>query len=311
MTKAEYYIAKIIFKNKILQYKGQAFEDFLIQIMEKYNSNFKPIKAYGNIGDKKNDGFDPTTGTYYQIFAPEDILKDRTINEAVKKLKEDFESLYEKWDNLCSIKKYYFAVNDRYNGVPAPVVEMAIQLGREAKYKGIEINIFMAKDLEKIFSQLGELDIQDIIGYIPDEALPMIEFEALSETVSYLLSVDIPINGADNLVVPDFDEKISFNGLTDYVNHLLTTGSYQEGILVKYFNENPGVKEVLQKKFNSLYGQSKAAVNDSQDNYPDLRFFYILEKACVKGTLPIRTSVLVLMAYYFSSCDIFEEPEYK
>ena len=155
------------------------------------------------------------------------------------------------------------------------------------------------------------MDIQDIIGYIPDEALPMIEFEALSETVSYLLSVDIPINGADNLVVPDFDEKISFNGLTDYVNHLLTTGSYQEGILVKYFNENPGVKEVLQKKFNSLYGQSKAAVNDSQDNYPDLRFFYILEKACVKGTLPIRTSVLVLMAYYFSSCDIFEEPEYK
>ena len=91
------------------------------------------------------------------------------------------------------------------------------------------------------------------------------------ETVSYLLSVDIPINGADNLVVPDFDEKISFNGLTDYVNHLLTAGSYQEGILVKYFNENP----------------------------------------CVKGTLPIRTSVLVLMAYYFSSCDIFEEPEYK
>ena len=155
MTKAEYYIAKIIFKNKILQYKGQAFEDFLIQIMEKYNSNFKPIKAYGNIGDKKNDGFDPTTGTYYQIFAPEDILKDRTINEAVKKLKEDFEGLYEKWDNLCSIKKYYFAVNDRYNGVPAPVVEMAIQLGREAKYKGIEINIFMAKDLEKIFSQLA------------------------------------------------------------------------------------------------------------------------------------------------------------
>ena len=40
----------------------------------------------------------------------------------------------------------------------------------------------------------------------------------------------------------------------------------------------------------------------------DCRFYYILEKFCVKNTLPIQTSVLVLMSYYFSSCDIFEEP---
>ena len=65
---AEHYIAKIIFSNHILQYTGQQYEDFFVSVMTKANPNFQPVKAYGNIGDMKNDGFDRTTGTYYQIF---------------------------------------------------------------------------------------------------------------------------------------------------------------------------------------------------------------------------------------------------
>ena len=33
------------------------------------------------------------------------------------------------------------------------------------------------------------------------------------------------------------------------------------------------------------------------------------EKASSKNTVPIQISVQILMAYYFSSCDIFEEPQ--
>lgn len=87
---AEHYIAKIIFSNHILQYTGQQYEDFFVSVMTKANPNFQPVKAYGKIGDMKNDGFDRTTGTYYQIFSPEDITKDTTIREAVKKLKQIF-----------------------------------------------------------------------------------------------------------------------------------------------------------------------------------------------------------------------------
>lgn len=104
---AEHYIAKIIFSNHILQYTGQQYEDFFVSVMTKANPNFQPVKAYGNIGDMKNDGFDHTTGTYYQIFSPEDITKDTTIREAVKKLKTDFSGLYNHWNSLCPIKKFF------------------------------------------------------------------------------------------------------------------------------------------------------------------------------------------------------------
>ena len=306
---AEHYIAKIIFSNHILQYTGQQYEDFFVSVMTKANPNFQPVKAYGNIGDMKNDGFDHTTGTYYQIFSPEDITKDTTIREAVKKLKTDFSGLYNHWNSLCPIKKFFFVVNDKYKGLPAPIIQMALELNNAPEYAQSDIGTFTAKDLEKVFMSLDDLDKQDIIGYIPDEIIPVVEYEALHETVTYLINAELPMNSMDNLTVPDFDEKIAFNGLSEVVKSRLIVGSYQEGTLMLYFNDNPGVKEILQKKFNALYEQSKENIPDTQENCSDCRFYYILEKASSKNTSPIQTSVLVLMAYYFSSCDIFEEPQ--
>lgn len=309
MNKAEQYIAKIIFRNRIFQYKGQQFEDFFVSLMTKANPHFHPVKAYGNIGDRKNDGFDPTTGTYYQVFAPEELAKDSTIYTATKKLETDFQTLYSKWDHLCPINQFYFVTNDKYDGVPAPIIEMSLSLNKKPIYSTVKIDVFTAKDLEKVFDSLDEFAKQDILGLIPDEIMPVVEYEALHETVTYLLNTELPEDFSDNLVVPDFDNKILFNGLSSIVNHQLITGSYQEAHLLHYFNENPGVKEILQKKFRALYEQSKTQITDLEENCSDCRFYYILEQACPKRTLSIQTSVLVLMAYYFSSCDIFEEPQ--
>ena len=307
ISKAEQYIAKIIFKNRILQFKGQQFEDFFVSVMSKANINFQAVKAHGNIGDRKNDGFDRTTGTYYQVFAPEDLTKDKTISDGAKKLEEDFKGLYDNWNDICPIKRFFFVTNDKYNGVAAPIHEMAIILNNNADYSDIDINIFSAKDLETTFDSLDDCAKQDILGFIPDEIMPVVEYEALNETVMFLLKIELPEDYSDNLIIPDFDEKIIFNNLGSTVNSQLVTGSYQEGLLLPYFNENPGIREILQKKFHALYEQSKNEIPDSKENFSDCRFYYILEKACSRRTLPIQTSVLVLMAYYFSSCDIFEE----
>lgn len=62
MNRNEKYIARIIFKNKVLENEGQSFENLFVKIMMKSNSNFYPVKAHGSIGDKKNDGFDRDEG---------------------------------------------------------------------------------------------------------------------------------------------------------------------------------------------------------------------------------------------------------
>lgn len=305
---AEKYIATLVFKNRIYQYEGQQFEDFFVEIMQKADSRFHPVKAYGNIGDRKNDGFIKEEGAYYQIFAPEKITKDKTIYDAMKKLEEDFGKLFSYWNSILPIKEYYFVINDKYRGIPEPVLSKVIELEKREEYAGIKIQTFSANDLYVKFNQLDDDNKREIVGFIPDEILSILEYEALHETVTYLMNIEVPIGYGDNLNVPDFNTKIEFNHLSKVVNDELRMGSYQEGALKKYFNENPGVKEVLQEKFHALYEQAKSEILETDDNYADCRFYYILEKACPKITISIKTSVVILMAYYFSSCDIFEEP---
>lgn len=308
MRAEDKFVAKILFKIKILQFKGQTFEDFFVSVMTKANTEFQAVKAYGNIGDRKNDGFVRSTGTYYQVFAPEDIMKEKTMKEAVKKLEDDFQGLYVNWNDTCKIQKYYFVINDRYQGLPPPIIQKVEELNNNEIYTDIEIQTFTAKDLEKIFEQLKEEYIYDVIGFIPEISTDMIEFEALNEVVEYLLNTELPQGDEDKLIVPDFDEKILFNGLSDEVGAKLLTGSYQEGILQKYFNENPGIKEILQQKFHAFYLLAREEIPDGGENYADCRYYFILEKASPKRTVAIYACVGVLMSYYFSSCDIFEEP---
>lgn len=286
MGQGEQYIANIAFRNHIYTYTGQQFEDFFVSIMTKSNSSFYPVKAYGKTGDEKNDGFDRINGIYYQIFAPEDLQKNQTIYEAVKKLKLDFKGLYEHWNNVVPIKEYNFVINDKYKGVPSLIHKTIIELNKE--YSDVSINLMTAQDLERIFNQLDWNSKHDIIGFIPDEIFPVVEYDALNETVSHLMKVELGINSPDSFIVPDFDEKIIFNGLSDIVKSELVTGSYQENLLTQYFNENPGIREVLQKKFNGLYLQAKKEISDSQEHAADCRFYFILEKACPKNTMPIH-----------------------
>ena len=306
MKKEDKYIARIQFKLKVLQSKGQSFEDFFVSVMTKADKDFQPVKAYGNIGDQKNDGFNKKTGTYYQVFAPEDITKDKTIYDAAKKLEQDFRGLYKKWNNLCQIKNYFFVVNDKYEGVDPIITKKILELNKE--FSEVDIEAFLAKDLQRKFEKLDEDDVQELIGFIPSASSTLIEYGTLGEVVDYLMKTELPKVKNDKLIVPDFDEKITFNGLSVEVKSKLLTGSYQEGALERYFNENPGTREILQEKFHALYQMAGEEILNTQDDEADCKFYYILDRACPKKTAGTVSCVEVLMAYYFSSCDIFEEP---
>ena len=57
------------------------------------------------------------------------------------------------------------------------------------------------------------------------------------------------------------------------------------------------------------YVNATKAIDNSLDNYSDLVFMKVLDDIYPNGSVSIRSAILVLMAYYFESCDIFEKPE--
>ncbi|MGB7001064.1 MAG: hypothetical protein WBE22_03490 [Halobacteriota archaeon] len=78
MNVQEKTFARQLFQNKILKADGQIFEDIFSAVMNYAETDFQQIKSWGNIGDRKNDGYIKTKGIFYQVYAPEDIRKSYT-----------------------------------------------------------------------------------------------------------------------------------------------------------------------------------------------------------------------------------------
>jgi len=268
--------------------------------MVEHNPNFQSVPAYGNIGDRKNDGYDKTTGTYYQVYAPR-ILSER-IREAKNKLNEDFRKLYNYWNTIYEIKSYFFVVNDKYKHGVEPEFNKAIS-ELESEFPNITFGLLFNKNLEDIFFELSDFKRNEII-YIPD--YENIEFDAsgLNLVIEHLIKLKTNYLGYKFPEDPNREKKIAFNNLGEQASNYIRFGSYQKSELDQYFKKNSDLKENLRIKFSTLYQKGKTLFPDNSDDI----YTYILRKASPKEEQYIVNAVIVLMSMYFETCDIFEEP---
>ena len=301
------YIARLIFQNKIYSCDGATFETFFTHIMQCHNPNFRQIKPQGQYGDRKNDGFDSTTGTYYQVYAPENIQTKE--KETINKLVADFNGLYSYWQTITPIKFFYYVINDKYKGAYASLYEELQKI--RIQYPDITVDIILSKNLEDIFMNLNENSITDIIGIIPTPDNIEFEYDVMKEVVDYLLKVEtkpqqevIPAN-------PDFIKKITFNNLSENVADYLKYHRIKEYAVSDFFELNSDfAKNELRNVFNGLYNEALNFIPDSE-NKNDKVFFYIYDKAYPKHSkhsTAIDSAIFTLMAYYFEYCDIFKTP---
>ncbi len=309
MNRNERQFADILFSLKIHEYKGSEFQKFFVEIMEKANPNFRSIKPQGKEGDWKNDGYDSTTGTFYQVYAPEKP-KER-ITDAVKKLNEAFEGLLEKWNSLVRVQKFYFAFNDKFEGAYAKIEESLLKLTQK---HGIPCEPFLVKDLRKVFESLTDDDkMLCLHSFVPtvDDLSPMIDFGELNKVVKHIMNLTFEVRKPLGAARPGFVEKIQFNSLSTDVASFLVMGEFHIGALQQYFEFEPDLKTRLQEKFSGLYERGKKEIIGNHQERNDEIFFYIFEKSTPleKPSNSISNAVIALMSYYFECCDIFEPPK--
>ena len=304
MDRSLIYIARLLFKTKVYQSDGSAFESLFTQIMQASNHNFQQVKPQGQYGDRKNDGFDKTTGTYYQVYAPEDIRKRE--RELTDKLETDFVGLYAYWQAHCPIRQFFFVVNDKYKGAPPSLYVKLMDI--EKRYSGVRANVFLAKDLEDKFLMLDDSVKESIVGVIPDPGSVGIEYGVIRDVIEYMLNVSVCSQQAIMPESPDFEKKIIFNNLSSQVALYLRNYRRESYAIDDFFEfHSDFAKENLRDIFNGLYNEALLEIPDGA-NKTDQVFFYILNKAYSKHTLAIDHAILALMAYYFEYCDIFDAP---
>lgn len=297
LNKEEKHILRIIFKNQILESNGQAFEDIFTKIMNYRDSAFQAIKPWGNIGDRKNDGYIKSKGIFYQVFAPEDISK--SYPEVIKKLNKDFIGLKNHWS---PINEFYFVVNDKYLGVNADS-EIEIQKIKANHFLN-ESSFVTTKDLENWLFELNDDEILSIVGSIPDpNKINVLDYSVINEVVDHIMNFSGSFGKNPVIQLPDWEKKIQFNNLSQAVKSILDNASIHVTELEVFLNNQGNfLSDSLRDKLNEIYESTKIKYSG------DELFFSILGISTPKETLPFKNSTLVIMAKYFESCDIFEDP---
>lgn len=150
-TPEQRYFADTLFKMRILQSVGQAYQDLFTQVMGLRDSSFRPIKTQGKLGDRKNDGYHANSGRYFQVYSPEHH-DSADLSATITKIQTDFSGLKAYWDTMCPVTEFRFAINDRFQGT-YPSVEKAL-LDLKKEHSLAECSPFLAKDLMHEFGQL-------------------------------------------------------------------------------------------------------------------------------------------------------------
>jgi hypothetical protein len=158
-----------------------------------------------------------------------------------------------------------------------------------------------------------------VVGFLPNPAdIRILRFDLLAEVIGHIIRNPITKSLKNKLVSPKFDEKIKFNRL-NYTGNWLTEGDYRRGSVEQFFNANSEfTRQEVRDKLKAMYDQSLTeGFVDIQygPTKEDQQFESILRMIAprVAGSdarqhKDLEDAALVLMAYFFESCDIFEEP---
>lgn len=315
MNLQEKMIARILFQNKVLSADAQVFENLFSSIFGYARADFRQVKPQGNLGDRKNDGFEPASGRYYQVYAPENVQEKEST--AIKKLEGDFDGLKSFWAGMypMGIKEYFFVLNDKYKGA-YPTTYAALS-ALQKKHGLDKAEVFSCKHLEDvIFSELEDEHIYAVVGFLPDTAtIVKVDYSVLTQVVAHVLN-NTPNNAVQGkLVTPKFEEKLIFNDLKVAAS-FLTAGSYQDSAVESFFKLNANfARQAVRQSLNDMYisATKQGFVTDPISGFTaqDQIYFDVLASATPQiagGNRGTQKAVQVLLSYFFESCDIFEEP---
>jgi len=306
------------FKLRIHESNGTAFENLFCDIMRSAESDFKKVKPQGNIGDRKNDGFIPSQGKYYQVYAPENPTGNP--GGATKKIEADLDGLISYWSNLHNhkISHFYFVFNDKYHGAYPEVYTTLNSL--KSQYDLHVCDVLLSSELEDVFMELDEDSIASICGYYPKtEDIGFIDNSIVAEIVGHVSESYDGFSESQTTEPPDFDKKIRFNNLGKNTAAHLNVGAYQVGYVEDYFRTNSKFsRQQARDSLNEMYISYLDYDNVLASEVSGLSESDIIFKNMVDELLPIdlfprqrrdyERNIIAVLSFFFEACDIFEEP---
>lgn len=292
LTRAYY---EAVFEREFLKKKGNAFQDWFSEIMEKcYPGDFQRVKPWGNVGDQKNDGYLKSRRKLFQVYAPNELAAAK----AIEKIDEDFMEALPHWEDYFD--EWVFVHNSR-EGLGPQVTKRFLEL--EHANSPLKVYPWGFEELRQEVFNLGESDLAALLGPAPsNRSLLNLRYEHLQIVLQTIAQQQPPL---DQDIRPVPADKVEANKLSDNVVILLHAGSRKSDLVKQFFERwhDPTFGDRVAEAFKQHYQKLKDSALS-----PDLIFYELQAFAGGErlNTPDHQAAVLAVLAYYFEQCDIFE-----
>lgn len=288
-----YYEA--MFKVAYMEKRGNAFQDFFSEIMEKcHPGDFQRVRPWGSDGDKKNDGYLRSDRILFQIYAPNEMKAE----DAISKIEEDFHGALDYWKH--DFDKWAFVHNSR-DGLGPRIVKKLNEL--TTSYHPIVACSWGYEELRRKVFTLHDIDIASLLGFAPSSGdMRELRYENVQEVLDNIARQEPPLF-QDIRPVPS--NKLKLNHLSKDIQNLLTWGMQKADLVENFFktHPNPQYGDMIARTFNEEYKKCKELSIET-----DTIFFELQKFAGGQDRKPPRyeAAVLAVLAYLFEQCEIFE-----
>ncbi len=288
---------ELVFRLQCHERMGSDFQRFFEDIMVRYDHTFTPVKAHGNQGDWKNDGWIPGSGTVFQCYSPDTTEAAKII----AKINEDFAGALSKWAG--KMRAWTFVYSEQGKLPP-----MAVSLIEELKaaHSGLTIDSWNRERLWDIVRSLTPEARNSLLGPVPRPGdVISTTADEIRVLLAYLARADHPpLDSGTSLL--DLLPKLAHNRLGQSIHRLIEPGLPVAQTTAIYLagHPDPGFSGVISQSLAARYLVLRGQFADE----PEQLFFSLIKwvQAGKPDDPRYFWAAVGIVSHYFELCDIFE-----
>jgi len=288
-----------ILRRQLEDLSGKAFERFFQKLMCARYTDFIDVRTHGSLGDIGADGISLHDGRLYACYAPG---KPDAVRVWAKFHDDMKKAIAKRGDHFGT---FVFVHNDLGGVHP----EISIMLARARHdYQWLRFEHMGPQHLHRELCRLHRDEIQELLGCeIPvSDRVYRIGLEDLEPLLIHLINQRRQaISQASVRRVPP--DKLDYNRLCSEDRAEVISAIRYAPLVDEYYQQRRDVMErdEVAQGFHLYYQQIKAVYDDPGDVLWKLQE-YVAGNA--RGRRDQERAVMVILAYFFETCDIFEEP---
>lgn len=289
---------RLLAKNSYLELKRQEFQAWVGKVFELgFLADYSVIRL--TQGDGGLDGIVLSEEAVVAVYAPRDTAQS-TLE---KKIESDFAKAAKTLaDRGATMRKFVFVHNDE--GLTKDIGSMVLTLRQSNP--GVVVEIWTFERLWKLMEdKLSSDQLQDVLGEAPtSQVMDRLEMPAIRDVIEHLAVVKADPSPLGTITIPD-PEKLQYNDLNEYNQHVLKGGRAKHGKVAQYFDgmTDPTAGEEIAEGFRRKYASCRESGMTPDETFETLWHF---AGGNHFTSPPQQAGVTAVMSHFFDTCDIFE-----